>query len=145
MGDDIGVGVIGPDESELLTYGNGTVTKAVHAGEIVEVRVVWTIRIGAGAQAFEVATRISGTFGASPAISPEEAPMAKSQRKQSRTTKSKAKNGRSTQDRDRDQSEFREPTDQFVTDAEIEARERQRQPSPNAGRAGGSGSRKKGH
>ena len=134
-----------PDESELLTYGNGTVTKAVHAGEIVEVRVVWTIRIGAGAQAFEVATRISGTFGASPAISPEEAPMAKSQRKQSRTTKSKAKNGRSTQDRDRDQSEFREPTDQFVTDAEIEARERQRQPSPNAGRAGGSGSRKKGH
>ena len=48
-----------PDESELLTYGNGAVTKAVHAGEIVEVRVVWTIRIGAGAQAFQVATSVS--------------------------------------------------------------------------------------
>jgi hypothetical protein len=48
-----------PDESQLLTYGNGTVTKAVHAGEIVEVRVVWTIRIGAGAQAFQVSTAVA--------------------------------------------------------------------------------------
>lgn len=63
--------------------------------------------------------------------------MAKSKGKQNRTAKPKANTARSRPNPDQEQSSFREPSDEFVTDAEIEARER-------AGQKPKGGSRKKG-
>ena len=54
--------------------------------------------------------------------------MAKSNKKQNRTAKPKT-NLRSAQSREERQSAFGDPTDQFVTDAELEAREADRRAS----------------
>ena len=52
--------------------------------------------------------------------------MAKGKRSQSRTAKPESTNDRSNRSVDREPTGFGEPPDEFVTDAEIEAREIQR-------------------
>lgn len=48
-----------PDESRLFAFAQGTVSKTVHAGEVVEVRVATTIKPGAPAQSFVLHTALA--------------------------------------------------------------------------------------
>lgn len=48
-----------PDESNLLAFGTGTVSKPVHAGDVVEVRVAATIQAGAPTQSFVLYTTVA--------------------------------------------------------------------------------------
>jgi hypothetical protein len=47
------------DESELITFGTGTVSMPVHAGDAVEVRITATIKPGGPAQAFVMRTSVA--------------------------------------------------------------------------------------
>jgi hypothetical protein len=59
--------------------------------------------------------------------------MAKSKGKQNRAAKPKTSSDRSSQRSEQRENVFSDPTDDFVTDAEIEAREMDRRSSKSAG------------